>query len=340
MAYNPTYDNYTYENPIDNDPYKNMFYIGVPEDLFPTVFSCIDDCVSSTTSKSDCECKCNLQETKTEMIKTQGISYDGLLSRSETAGRGVTYVFILIYFFMGVSIVADRFMDSIEMITSQEKDVVINQTGQEPKTIKVRIWNQTVANLTLMALGSSAPEILLAVVETFGNGMRAGELGPSTIVGSAAFNLFMILALCMYVIPDGESRKIKHLRVFFVTATWSVLAYVWLYFIVVANSKELVEPWEALLTLMFFPLLTLWAWIADKRLLVYDYVYKTYQLGKGNMIKESETTGKKVTVSLGSNKWSLIVQHDICSLAEVRKAEKRKFKYVLFPVGRDIVSGL
>ena len=73
----------------------------------------------------------------------------------------------------------------------------------------MRIWNETVSNLTLMALGSSAPEILLAIVETIGNGMRAGDLGPATIVGSAAFNLFMIISLCMYVIPDGEVRRIK-----------------------------------------------------------------------------------------------------------------------------------
>ena len=49
-----------------------------------------------------------------------------------------------------------------------------------------------------MALGSSAPEILLSVIETFGAGFRAGDLGPSTIVGSAAFNLFIIIAICMY----------------------------------------------------------------------------------------------------------------------------------------------
>ena len=49
-----------------------------------------------------------------------------------------------------------------------------------------------------MALGSSAPEILLSVVETFGAGFKAGDLGPSTIVGSAAFNLFIIIAICMY----------------------------------------------------------------------------------------------------------------------------------------------
>ena len=39
--------------------------------------------------------------------------------------------------------------------------------------------------------------------------MKAGDLGPATIVGSAAFNLFMIISLCMYVIPDGEVRRIK-----------------------------------------------------------------------------------------------------------------------------------
>ena len=38
---------------------------------------------------------------------------------------------------------------------------------------------------------------------------QAGDLGPGTIVGSAAFNLFMIIGLCMYVIPDDEVRKIK-----------------------------------------------------------------------------------------------------------------------------------
>jgi solute carrier family 8 (sodium/calcium exchanger) len=31
---------------------------------------------------------------------------------------------------------------------------------------RVAVWNPTVANLTLMALGSSAPEILLSVIET------------------------------------------------------------------------------------------------------------------------------------------------------------------------------
>ena len=44
-----------------------------------------------------------------------------------------------------------------------------------------------------MALGSSAPEILLAIIETSQTlGKPPGQLGPSTIVGSAAFNLLGI----------------------------------------------------------------------------------------------------------------------------------------------------
>ena len=38
-------------------------------------------------------------------------------------------------------------------------------TGIE-KTYNVLVWNPTIANLTLMALGSSAPEILLSCIET------------------------------------------------------------------------------------------------------------------------------------------------------------------------------
>lgn len=52
-----------------------------------------------------------------------------------------------------------------------------------------------------MALGSSAPEILLSLIETISLGFEAGELGPGTIVGSAAFNLHVIIAICVLAIP-------------------------------------------------------------------------------------------------------------------------------------------
>ena len=50
----------------------------------------------------------------------------------------------------------DRFMDSIEMITSQEREVLVkDKESGKNKVITAKIWNKTVANLTLMALGSS-----------------------------------------------------------------------------------------------------------------------------------------------------------------------------------------
>merc|ERR1719225_446902 len=160
-----------------------------------------------------------------------------MFNMGERFGRGLIYIVLMVYLFMGVAIASDKFMESIEMITAQEKEVSLKdpRTGKT-QVVVVKVWNETVANLTLMALGSSAPEIMLSVIEIWAKNFKAGDLGPGTIVGSAAFNLFMIIGLCMYVIPDDEVRKIKHLRVFFVTATWSIFAYVWLYFILGATS--------------------------------------------------------------------------------------------------------
>ncbi|XP_038835088.1 sodium/calcium exchanger 1-like isoform X19 [Salvelinus namaycush] len=171
-------------------------------------------------------------------------------------------------------------MASIEVITSQEREITIKKPNGEKVTTTVHVWNETVSNLTLMALGSSAPEILLSVVEVCGHNFDAGDLGPNTIVGSAAFNMFVIIGFCVSVIPDGEHRKVKHLRVFFVTATWSIFAYTWLYLILAVISPGIVQVWEGLVTLFFFPLCVGMAYVADRRLLVYKYMYKRYRAGK------------------------------------------------------------
>jgi solute carrier family 8 (sodium/calcium exchanger) len=96
----------------------------------------------------------------------------------------------------------------LKLTKSEMKKVenVLTQLGIE-RSITVNVWNPTVANLTLMALGSSAPEILLSVIETVSTlGSTPGELGPSTIVGSAAFNLLVISGVSIYAVPTGEVR--------------------------------------------------------------------------------------------------------------------------------------
>lgn len=177
-------------------------------------------------------------------------------------------------------------MAAIEVITSQEREVKLRKANGERTIVVVRVWNETVANLTLMALGSSAPEILLSVIEIYAKHFEAGDLGPGTIVGSAAYNLFVIISICVLVIPNGEVRKIKHLRVFFVTATWSVFAYIWLYLILACISPGVVEVWEALLTFFFFPVTVLTAYAADRRM--YKYVRKSYRMSRPGVIVQAE----------------------------------------------------
>ena len=68
-----------------------------------------------------------------------------------------------------------------------------------------QVWNWAVANITLLAVGSSSPEILLAIVECLLTlGQPAGELGPSCIIGSGAYNLFAITAVCTVSLKAGE----------------------------------------------------------------------------------------------------------------------------------------
>jgi len=182
-----------------------------------------------------------------------------------TQFRAALYFIGLLYSFLGISIVSDMFMSAIEKITAKTKSIHLASSGDDaPEVIEVPVWNGTVANLTLMALGSSAPEILLAIIGIVGNNFQAEALGPSTIVGSAAFNLLAISAVCIAGIPDGETRRIKQFPVFCITALFSVLAYIWLLVVLVFISKDKIEIWEAVLTFLFFPILVIIAYAADK----------------------------------------------------------------------------
>ncbi|XP_075224296.1 sodium/calcium exchanger Calx-like isoform X1 [Lycorma delicatula] len=199
--------------------------------------------------------------------------------------RKILYLFLMLYFFLGVSIVTDAFMSSIEMITSKTRKVYLAKSSKnrkkngsynsvggvvaglkedEPEVVEVRVWNDTVANLTLMALGTSAPEILLSVIETMGHHFEAGKLGPGTIVGSAAYNLLIISSICMLALHPNEIRRLARFKVFVVTALFSLFAYIWLLIILKVVTPDVVDLWESIVTFALFPILTFFAYAADR----------------------------------------------------------------------------
>ena len=197
--------------------------------------------------------------------------------------RRFIYLVGLLWCFLGVAIIADVFMCAIEKITSKTRRIRIADPDKDDgySVIEVKVWNNTVANLTLMALGSSAPEILLACIEIVFGGFEAGPLGPSTIVGSAAFNLFVITAVCVFAIPSPDTRRIGSINVFCITAFFSVFAYVWLLIVLKGPSPNYVDLWEAILTLLFFPLLVIVAYLADKNFCRKPKVDDEEQVGLG-----------------------------------------------------------
>ncbi|XP_062620472.1 sodium/calcium exchanger 1-like isoform X2 [Saccostrea cucullata] len=181
--------------------------------------------------------------------------------------RTFLYLIAMLWCFLGVALIADVFMCSIEKITSKTAKVRIPDQNEPDgfKMIEVKVWNDTVANLSLLALGTSAPEILLSVIEIVGRKFEAGELGPGTIVGSAAFNLLVISAICIFSIPDGETRRIANMRVFGLTTFSCIWAYVWLSLVILVISPGVVDIVEAVITFLMFPALIIGAYLIDKR---------------------------------------------------------------------------
>ncbi|RDD46349.1 Sodium/calcium exchanger 3 [Trichoplax sp. H2] len=184
------------------------------------------------------------------------------------AVRCILYIAAMIYLFVGVAIMSDVFMGAIEVITSKKKTVITydRETGEQA-TKEVLIWNETVANLSLMALGSSAPEILLSIVETVSEisdpNSVADGLGSFTIIGSASFNLLIITAVCIVSVPAPHYKRVKEFGVFIITAIWSVFAYVWMLIVTTVWTPNKIDIFEAWITLAFFPLLILTAWAQD-----------------------------------------------------------------------------
>ena len=105
------------------------------------------------------------------------------------------------------------------------------------------------------------PEILIAVFTTISTiEVKPSELGPSTIVGSAAFNLLVISGVSVIAVGE-EVKGIKDMNVFAVTSAFSIFAYLWMYYVV---NDQYVTKTEAIWTFVFFFLLVGISYCCDR----------------------------------------------------------------------------
>lgn len=178
---------------------------------------------------------------------------------------GIVYFCGMGYLFMGIAIIAEIFMGAIEVITSQTRKIKYKDENDEVQYFEVTVWNATVANITLMALGTSAPEILFNIIETILTlGKEPDKLGPSAIVGSASYNFLMISAFSIISVPTGTIKKINAFPVYILTSIISIFAYIWMYIVLAVWTKDMVTYAEAFITLGMFVVLILCAYFADK----------------------------------------------------------------------------
>ncbi|XP_057776623.1 LOW QUALITY PROTEIN: magnesium/proton exchanger-like [Salvia miltiorrhiza] len=182
--------------------------------------------------------------------------------------RGFLYFLALAYCFIGLSAITDRFFRSMETVVKQSRAVEEIDPSTNAKVVQnKKVWNYAVADIALLAFGTSFPQISLATIDAIRNigQLYAGGLGPGTLVGSAAFDLFPIHAVCVVVPKAGELKKIADIGVWLVGLFWSFWAYIWLYIILKIWTPNVITLWEALFTVVQYGLLLIHAYAQDKR---------------------------------------------------------------------------
>lgn len=90
-----------------------------------------------------------LQQCKPGVVLPVWMPHVDEITRGDVIGRALVYALGLAYLFLGVSIIADRFMAAIEVITSQEREIHVTDQNGNQQIVMVRYWNETVSNLTV-----------------------------------------------------------------------------------------------------------------------------------------------------------------------------------------------
>ncbi|KAG6494436.1 hypothetical protein ZIOFF_049462 [Zingiber officinale] len=244
------------------------------------------------------------------------------------------YFIALAYCFIGLSSITARFFRSMENIVKHSRKIVEIDPSTGKELVKYdKVWNYTIADITLLAFGTSFPQISLATIDAIQNigQLTAGGLGPGTLVGSAAFDLFPIHAVCVVVPKAGTLKKISDLGVWLVELFWSFWAYVWLFIILqvlhlqlilffngsillsiieynsgsdaIVWTPNMVTLSEAFLTVLQFGLLLVHAYAQDKQ-----WPYLSIPLGRSERPEEWVPENENVFSDESNNDGNEIIQ--------------------------------
>uniref|UniRef100_A0A7S3YI58 Sodium/calcium exchanger membrane region domain-containing protein n=1 Tax=Heterosigma akashiwo TaxID=2829 RepID=A0A7S3YI58_HETAK len=126
-------------------------------------------------------------------------------------------------------------------------------------SVVVEVFNipPEVAGATLMAAGTSSPELFAAIIGLFFS--KTSDTGISTVVGSVVFNTLMILGCSIWVSP---TRSIQLTAGSF--GRECVFFFASLMMLYISYGDGVVKFWEGCLMVMIYMLYVFWCWSGEK----------------------------------------------------------------------------
>lgn len=153
---------------------------------------------------------------------------DVFTNEQRLRGFVIVHVLVAIYFFILLAILCDfYFVPSLQQIC---------------------VWlnlESDVAGATLMAIGSSAPTLFIAIISIFFT-EGAGEIGLGTIVGSTIFNTLFIISACGFAVTHPIKLKVYPIIRDSLAYTFSILA------LTIAVNDKKVHWYEALIFVIIY----------------------------------------------------------------------------------------
>jgi Ca2+/Na+ antiporter len=140
--------------------------------------------------------------------------------------------------------------------------------------------------------------------------------------------MLMIIAICM---TSVKALRVKSIYVLHFTAGASIFAYIWLFLIVSVFSPGEIKVWEAVVTILYFPLFVFIAWLFDTGRLATGAEFVAYAMPVQRQHKRlAKTASDKLALQLEPNS-------HLTQVAEVsvKWRRKRRLKKLISEIYRN-----